>query len=46
MNISFDEIDEFIKFYINHKPNKLNCSSSIKLNPNFNFKEEFKLNFI
>lgn len=44
MNISFNEIDEFIKFYFNS--NKLNCSGSIKLNPNFNFKEEFKLNSI
>lgn len=43
MNISFNEIDEFIKIYINH--NQVNSIVQVQ-NPNFNFKEEFKLNSI
>jgi hypothetical protein len=43
MNGSFNEIDEFIKIYINH--NQINSIVQVQ-NPNFNFKEEFKLNFI
>lgn len=43
MNISFNEIDEFIKMYINH--NQINSIVQVQ-NPNFNFKEEFKLNSI